>query len=148
MLIKKHLILLAAILTCSGFTKVCAQNSSDWQPIYLMVTGANVMDGVEASFKLGSCNNQDVVFVKFVNRNEYPVKLEWSDAIFNTELKWVYRTDINARKSFSLKAKEQAEGECINNKQADLIISVKDFVSSKENVKRYSASKLLITPIQ
>jgi hypothetical protein len=139
---------LLTLLVGFSFFKVEAQKNSDWQPIFLLVTGANVMDGVEASFKLGTCNNEDVVFVKFINHNDYAVKLEWSDAIFNQELKWLYRTEINKRESITLAPKMEAQGEAINKKHPELIIKLKDFIVDKKNFKRYLTSQLIVTPVQ
>lgn len=138
------------VLVCFSvfLQKAFAQKKSEWEPIYLLVTGHNVMDGVEASFKLGACNGEDVVLIKFKNQNDYPVKLEWADAIFSYELKWIYRKEINAKKSISIKAKESVEGDCTIHQQPDLVVKVKDFVSNKENVKRYLTSQLIVTPIQ
>src|ERR1017187_5825495 len=53
-----------------------AQNNQDWLPIYLNIVGDNKMNGVEASFQVNTCNGEDMIYIKFVNQNNYPVKIE------------------------------------------------------------------------
>lgn len=136
-------IILLLVLIISPTIRMNAQ-TNDWQPIYLLVTGANMMEGVEASFQLNTCNGEDIIYVKFINHNEYVVKLEWFDAVFTQELKWVNKEEAGDRKSITLAAKAEAKGTCLNNVNPELIIKVKDFVASKKDVKRYCSSQLMI----
>lgn len=122
--------------------------TNDWQPIYLLATGANTMDGVEASFQLNTCNGEDVVHVKFINHNEYAVKLEWFDDVFTQELKWINKEQAGNKKSITLAAKAEAKGACLNNSHPELIIKVKDFVATKKDFKRYSSSQLMIVAVR
>ncbi|MES2139200.1 MAG: hypothetical protein V4511_05800 [Bacteroidota bacterium] len=138
--------LLLVLIICSTI-RMNAQ-TKEWQPIYLLVTGANTMEGVEASFQLNTCNAEDVIYVKFINHNEYAVKLEWFDGVFSQELKWVNKEQAGDKKSITLAAKAEAKGTCLSNSQPELIVKVKDFVASKKDVKRYSSSQLLIVPIK
>jgi hypothetical protein len=128
--------------------KMHAQTKSEWQPIFLLVTGGNTMDGVEASFQINTCKGEDVVFVKFINHNAYPVKLEWFDAVFTQEQKWVNEERVSAKKSLTLPANSEAKGECANNSYPILLVKVKDFVPSKKDVKRYSTSQLKVIAVQ
>ena len=125
-----------------------AQNNSEWQPIFLQVTGANTMNGVQASFQINSCNGIDVVYVKFINHNQYPVKIEWFDGIFTQELKWIYKNSPSDKKSITLPINGEAIGDCFNNHYKELIVKLNDFVAEKKDFKRYSASQLMVIAIQ
>ncbi len=132
---------------------LCAQTdlptaNPDWQPIYLLVNGGNTMDGIEASFQLSKCNQEDVVYVKYVNHNTYPVKVEWFDAVFTQELKWINEERVAAKKSITLSANEEAKGECLKSANAKLVVKIKDFIKDKKDFKRYSASQLTITAVK
>jgi len=141
------LLLLVAIFY-APHNKLVAQNTSAWQPIFLQVTGGNTMDGVEASFQLNKCNGLDVVYIKFFNHNSYPVKIEWIDAVFTKELKWVNDSKGVDRKSLTLLANTEAKGECANKLYPALLIKMKDFIISKKDFKRYSASQLTVVAVQ
>lgn len=125
-----------------------AQSGAEWQPIYLQVTGHNTMDGVEALFQLNSCNGEDIISIKYINHNDYAVKLEWFDAVFTQELKWINKEQAGDKKTIQLAAKEEAIGKCSNNLYAELIVKVKDFTADKKDFKRYSASRLRVSGVQ
>lgn len=146
---KKKIInlILLLVLIISSNVRVSAQ-TNDWQPIYLLVSGANTMEGVEASFQLNTCNGEDVIYVKFINHNEYAVKLEWFDGVFSQELKWVNKEQAGDKKTITVPAKAEAKGTCLNNSNLELVIKVKDFVANKKDVKRYSTSQLMIVPVK
>lgn len=128
--------------------KANAQNNSDWQPIYLQVTGVNTMDGVEASFQINTCNGIDIVYIKFINHNPNAVKIEWFDAVFSQELKWYNKDQAADKKSLVLSANAEAKGACSNNLYPALFVKVKDFVADKKDFKRYSASQFRVVSIQ
>jgi hypothetical protein len=125
-----------------------AQTKEEWQPIFLQLTGANTMNGVEASFLVTMCNGEDVVFVKFVNDNTYPVKLEWFDAVFTQELKWINKDGVSDKKSITLAANAEVKGTCSSSGNADLVVKMKNFITDKKDLKRYSTSKLLVIAAQ
>ena len=139
------LLLMALIYVPS---KARAQNDSEWQPIFLLVTGGNTVDGVEASFQLNKCGGTDVIYVRFTNHNSYPVKIEWYDAVFTQSLKWVNEERIAERRSLTLPANTDAKGECSKNTYPNLIVNVKNFIADKKDFKRYSASQLTVVPGQ
>lgn len=141
------LILLFVLIFCSS-SRMNAQSDADWQPIYLQVTGHNMMDGVEASFQVRTCNGEDLIYIKYINHNDYAVKLEWFDAVFTQALKWINKEQAADKKTIQLAAKEEAMGKCSNNLYAELIVKVKDFTADKKDFKRYSASRLLVSGVQ
>ncbi|MDO9185786.1 MAG: hypothetical protein Q7W13_07225 [Bacteroidia bacterium] len=140
------LFLLAIFLTTSD--RANAQNNSDWQPIYLLVTGGNTMDGVEASFQVNTCNGADVIYIKFINHNAKPVKIEWFDAVFSQDLKWNSKEQPGDKKSLVLSANTEVKGECGKNLYPELSVKVKDFVADKKDFKRYSASQFRLVSVQ
>ena len=140
------ILLLTIVLTIPQKTN--AQNNSDWQPIYLLVTGGNTMDGVEASFQINTCDGIDIVCIKFINHNANSVKIEWFDAVFSQELKWYNKDLASDKKSLVLPANAEVKGECSNNLYPALFVKVKDFVTDKKDFKRYSASQLKVVAVQ
>lgn len=127
---------------------VFSQDKNPWQPMYLMVSGLNVMDGVEANFQLNTCGSEDVVYIKFNNRNSYDVKLEWYDAVFTNELKWITQNGEGNKRRLVLLSKNELKGSCVDSKESVLIVKLKDFVENKEKFKRFHTSELTVTPIQ
>lgn len=128
--------------------KVHAQSNLDWQPIYLTPGGGNTVDGVEASFQINTCNSEDKIYLRFVNHNKYNVKLEWFDAVFTQELKWINKDQVEDKKSLILPANVEATGKCSNILYPELVIKVKNFVADKKEVKRYLASQLKVNTVQ
>lgn len=128
--------------------KLFAQDNATWQPVYLQVTGANVLDGVEAHFQLNKCGAEDVVYIKFNNTNTYDVKLDWFNAVFTSELKWITKSGAENKKSIVLSSKKEIKGACVDNTQAVLVVKLTDFVSNKESFKRFYTSELIVTPVQ
>ena len=143
----KILIPFFALFSFSVFV-LKGQTNSDWQPIYLLVTGGNIIDGVEASFQLNTCNGEDIVYIKFVNHTAKSVKLEWFDAVFTQEIKWINKDKADDKKSLVLGANAEEKGSCLMDSPTVLTIKLKDFVEDKKNFKRYSASRLKISIVQ
>ncbi len=145
---KNYFFIFLFALTLAIPNRMHAQVNSDWQPIFLLVTGGNIMNGVEAFFQLNTCNGEDIIYVKFFNHNNKPVKLEWSDAVFTQELKWINRDKPGDKKSLIIPQNTEFKGECGNSLYPELLIKVKDFVADKKDFKRYSASRLTVIPVQ
>ena len=106
------------------------------------------MDGVEASFQLNKCGTEDVVYIKFNNRNAYDVKLEWYNAVFTTDLKWITKNGEGNKKSLILPSNKEFVANCGDEKYAVLVVKLSDFVGSKESFKRFHTSELTVTPVQ
>jgi hypothetical protein len=138
---------LLLILTVTFNLPMDAQNA-DWQPIYLTAGGGNLMDGLEASFKSTSCNESNVIYIKFINHNAYPVKLEWFDAVFTQELIWIKKDEVNDKRSLTVPANSKLEGNCSNNTYPELSVKVQNFVSDPKAFKRYSTNNLIVTAVQ
>lgn len=145
---KKSYFILLFVWAFLGVFNASGQNNAGWEPVYLQVTGANIIDGVEAFFQTNACNGEDVLCLKFINHNKYSVRLEWFDAVFTQELKWINKDQSENKKSITLPAETEAKGTCLNNNYSELTIKVNNFVVGKNDFKRYSASQLNIIPVQ
>ena len=60
---KFHFYILLFILFVSFPLFSIGQTNSDWQSIFLTPGGGNIMDGVEASFQVNTCNGEDIIYV-------------------------------------------------------------------------------------
>lgn len=145
---KKRFFIFLISLFISGTYQVHAQVNTEWQPIYLTPGGGNTIDGVEASFQVNTCNGEDIIYIKYFNHNGYSVNLEWFDAVFTQELKWINSELPDEKKSLQLPANKGIVGECSNNLYPELVIKVKKFVADKKDVKRYLASRLIVISVQ
>ena len=56
-----------------------------WQPVKITSEGSNIVNGVEFYKKTELCSGQEVVIVKVNNKNNYPVNIQWKDALGNPE---------------------------------------------------------------
>ena len=141
-------VFLLGLFFLTSYSTMVAQTKKEWQPVFLQASGANKLNGVEASFQVATCNGEDVVFVKFINHNTYTVKLEWFDAVFTQELKWINKESSSDKKSVTLAANEETKGVCSTSGNPDLIVKMKNFITNKKDFKRYSTSQLLVIAVQ
>lgn len=144
----KYLFIYIFIFAFFILQKANSQNNTSWQPIYLLVTGGNVMDGVEASFQVNKCNGKDIVNIKFINHTSSQLSLEWFDAVFTKELKWINKDKKEDKKYISLSPNAEIVGNCLNGKYPELTINMKDFMEDKNNFNRYSSSQLKIIKVK
>jgi hypothetical protein len=121
-----------------------SQNAVKWEPVYLTVSGGNILDGVEAYFRADVCNSESVIFIKFINRNNYSVKLSWFDAVFTTEAKWINKNSAGELKTVTLTSNTELAGDC-SSANPNLTVKLKDFINQTETFKRYAASNLVIS---
>lgn len=155
---KIYLLILFFALILSVPQKVQAQVNSDWQLIGLTPGGYNVLDGVEALFQTNVCDGRDVIYIKFINRNTYSVKVEWADAVFTEQLKWINKDNVADKKIVTIPANGEVKGECSNstievlkksgNEHMELVIEMKNFVANKKDFKLYSASNFKVIAVK
>lgn len=141
----KHLLpflLLSVLLVSSTFVK--AQESNDWQPIYLQVTGNNEIDGVSAWFKPSDCNGEKVVLVKLQNTNAYAVDITYYQGVFTQELKWIEKRENTIH--LTLPAKETLIGECAV--ENVLMVPLSGFIADGSQFKRFAANEFTVKPIR
>lgn len=113
-----------------------AQNS--WEPVKLDVAGHNIVNNVEANFQKGLCNNEEVIFVKFTNKNNYPVTIKWYDAILTRSNSWVKKDDTTAKKVLEISVDAEVKGACSPDGAADCIIKLGDYLSKTADYKLYA----------
>src|SRR5271165_2270451 len=86
---KVSTLVVGLFLALSAFS----QDASGWSGIGLRIDGGNVAYGVYAYYQLSTYNGSDVVLMKFVNSNSYPVIVEWYPEVFTNEHKWLRKDD-------------------------------------------------------
>jgi hypothetical protein len=116
---------------------------TNWQPMFITVSGHNVKDGVEGWFAQGECNGEAVVFVKFVNTNAAAVSLSWNDGIFTQALNWVNKTGMENTRNLRMEPSIEMAGHCGG--QPLLVISIAEFDLTATDFMRYNAHGLTIT---
>jgi len=119
-------------------------SQSNWNPIGLDVAGHNTMSGVEASYQLSTCNGADVVFVQLINHNAYAVTVEWYPAVFTQDHQWFKKETPADKKSVTLNANSQLDGDCSGTKP-EMIILLSDFSVQAINFFRYGALNFSVT---
>lgn len=67
-------------------------SKSQVQNAILRSDGRTILDGVEAYYAKAICNDEKCILIKFINKNEYTVKVKWVDAIF-VNGNWYYATN-------------------------------------------------------
>jgi hypothetical protein len=136
---------LLLVICLSANSLIFAQNTaSKWEPVFITVSGGNYLDGVDVYFKTDICNTESVVFIKFINNNDYAVKLSWFDAVFTNEGNWIHKDTPTEQRTISLTAKSEKAGDCASS-YPQLIIKLKDFIDQVDHFKRFSTSKLTIS---
>lgn len=130
------------ILLFFSVSSVFAQSNSEWKPIGLTVSGKNIQNGIEAFYQLYVCNNENVIFIKFINHNNYDVTVEWKDAVFTKELKWV--SNENIIKSLIIKADEVIFGDCSGKSQKELIVKVNDFIMNIDDFNQFKTTSFQV----
>lgn len=144
----KHMRLTFSILSFILFfsvLSVSAQSNSSWSPIGLTVNGKNMQNNVEASYQLSKCNNEDVVYIKLFNYNTDAVIVEWNDAIFTKELKWVKENKI---KSLTIGGNEVIFGECSNTSKSELVVKVSEFIKNIDDFNKFGTTSFKVTTIK
>ncbi len=144
---KKLTLILA--LTISAFTfkaqinvvaggPVAAAVANPWQDAVLRADGLTEVEGVEAYSMRTTCGNQDVVLIKFVNKNNYKVRVEWKDAI-KTPSGWVY-SNVQTPKSLYLEPGNTVVGQC--NGLDKLKVGVNTVINNPQDFGPFSVSGL------
>lgn len=102
------------------------------------VAGHNIVNNVEASFQKTTCNNEEVIFVKFTNRNNYPVVIKWYDAILTQSGSWVKKDDSTAKKVLEIGAGREVKGVCSPDGESLCAIKLSDYLSKLPEYKLYA----------
>lgn len=125
-------------LIFSSLHNVDAQTNPDWKLLLLDVAGRTMVNGVEVYAQGGTCKDNEVVYVKFVNHNSYPVIVKWFDAVLTQDQKWIKKENQADKKSIIIDANKEIVGECLTNNYIECIIKLKDFIDKPTNFKEYA----------
>ena len=120
-----------------------AQTSSAWTPIFLSANGDNVKHGVEAYFQRGLCGTDEVVYIRFVNTNNYDVILGWYNAVFTQSIEWIHDNDNLV--TLTIPALSNNTGSCSG--QAHLVVKLADFIPDPAQFKRFTTSQLTVDKV-
>jgi hypothetical protein len=111
-----------------------------WQNAILRADGFTEVNGVEAYCMRTTCGNEDYILVKFVNKNNYNVRVEWNDAIY-VKGTWFY-SKTSKPKVFMLNASQEVTGDC----QGDfrLKVSVSSIIENPSDLEHYTVAGLSV----
>ena len=131
----KTLITFVALLLSSSFLK--SQTSINWQPAAISIDGTNGFQGVDVYYYLTTCNSNDVVILKLINRNPYDVKAQWKSVLVGNNDKELFGKSKLV--SLKLSAKSEVEGSC-KGKEAVLIVKLSDYGLKASDFRIFAGS--------
>jgi len=106
-----------------------------------------MQNGVEAFYQLNKCNNENVVFIKFINHNTSGVIVEWNDAVFTKDLKWVKNEKAGMVKTITIEGGETVSGDCSGKNQNVLVVNVNDFISNIDDFNLFGINSFKASSI-
>ncbi|MES2593032.1 MAG: hypothetical protein V4608_14210 [Bacteroidota bacterium] len=145
---KINLLIAVFVLVLSFIKESTAQTISDWQLLKLDIAGHTKIKGVEAFAQSNKCKGEDVVYVRFVNHNEYPVAIKWFDAIQTNEHKWIRKEGAADKKALTLAANQDIKGDCLSELFIECIIKLKDYVDNPNNFSEYAVYHLEVIAVK
>ncbi len=143
---KNYILLILLTIIFSSSRKAAAQTSPNWQVLYLDVAAHTIVDGVEAFSQVNKCKGEDLVYLKLINHNPYPVKIKWFDAVQTPDLKWIKKDNIIEKKSVTVEANTEIKGDCSDNNYSECIIKLKNFIDSQKDFKQYAVYHFQVVP--
>jgi len=126
-------------------SSIFAQSQPEWIPIGLTVSGKNIHSGVEAFYQVNKCNTENVVFIKFINHNTFEVVVEWQDAVFTKNLKWVKGKNEGIMKKITIEGDGVVTGDCIDINQMDLVVNVSDFIGNIDDFNSFGVNSFSVS---
>ena len=136
-------LLIVLAFTSKSQNKINSLNLTalNWQNAILRADGQTAIDGVEAYCSKAICGNEEFVFIKFVNKNEYKLVVQWVDAIFVNGT-WFYSKNQNPVK-IQLDANNDTAGECEGSEK--LKVKISSIINNPKDFQHYTVSGLQIT---
>jgi hypothetical protein len=131
MKIRNYFFLIGFILL-AGFSK--GQSKDTWQLLGISIDGTNGFSGVQAYFKLTTCNGVEQVQVKLVNNNNYAVRAGWRNFIYTNDGKQL--SGRVAQDSVNIAAKSEVKADCGVNTPG-LVLKLSDFDTDAANFKTF-----------
>jgi len=127
---KNKITLISAAILLVFSSQFCkAQSNANWQPL-AFVSGTSTYKGIQAYCMTTTCNGNPVVFIKFVNTNDFSVKAGWKDMIVTKENEQLNGT--NLQDSVTIAANSQVAGACSN---STLALKLSDFGTTTADFK-------------
>ena len=114
-------------------------NITNWQDAILRADGLTEVDGVEAYSMKTTCGTEEVVFIKFVNKNNYKVRVEWVDAI-KTAGGWIY-AKTKSPKSLYIEPGNTIIGQC--NGLDKLKVNISSILDNPQDFGHFAVSGLV-----
>jgi len=142
--IKKYIFCFIFIISVSP---IFAQSNTEWTPIGLTASGKNIQNGVEVFYRVGKCSKEPVVFIKFNNHNTYGIILQWYDAVFTKDFKWVKNKKVDIKKFLTIEGNETISGDCSGKNQKELVVKIKDFVNNIDDFNLFGIKSFTISSI-
>ncbi len=138
---KKLTLILALAIAALNFKgqQSAVSNRDPWQSAVLRADGLLDVEGVEAYSMRTTCGTNEVVLIKFVNKNNYRVRVEWKDAI-KTAGGWIY-SKTAAPKTLYLEPGNTVLGDCGGLEK--LKVSVGSIIDNPQDFGYFSVSGLV-----
>ncbi len=136
--IKPFYLLFAALFGLFSSQDIFAQSErSKWTPVK---TASNV----DVLYQLSTCDGTDVIFVRFVNRNNYPVRIVWKEA-FDTQVE-KNTLGKGVEKSMLLPVGETVNTDCNRDQLPECKISAKQIAPHyRASIQGYRLTELTVT---
>ena len=137
----KKILIILSFITCVTRAQVI---NTVWNQAILRADGKTEINGVEAYSMKTICGNDEFVLIKFINKNNYKVSVEWKDAIkiFGD---WVYSKD-QTPKTLNIDANANIEGQC--NGIVTLKVKIKSIIDNPIDFGYYTVSGLTTTKLK
>ena len=131
----KGLIFITAMLLFIGVSK--AQSTIEWKLTTIGMDGTNGYNGVEVYYATSSSKSGDVVLIKLINSNPFPVKAQWVSVMVTNDDKELYgKTQLV---SYKLAANSEAVGS-IKDKSSALTIKLSDYGIKASELRTFVGS--------
>lgn len=113
----------------------------DWRPIGLNIAGQNNVNGLEASYLVSKCGDNEALTLKLINHTSEPLVVEWYPAVFSYDLKWIRKENQDDKIMITLAPNSEVLGNCTE-KQKGLLVYLKDFPIKSQDLKRFGMNNL------
>jgi len=141
-------LILFFVLIFSYSQKAYAQANPDWKLLFLDIAGHTTIKGVEVYSQVNTCKDEDVVFLKFINHNSYPVTVKWLDAVHTTDQKWIKKDQEADNKSLTLDANAEIKGDCSTTSYSECNVKLKNFIDKITNYNEYAIYHFEVLPVK
>lgn len=136
------------MLIFSSSQKTYAQANPDWKLLFLDIAGHTTIKGVEVYSQVSTCKDEDVIFLKFVNHNNYPVTVNWLDAVHTQDQKWIKKDQESDKKTLTIDANIETKGDCATLNYPECKIKLKDFIDKLVNYNEYAIYHFEVLPVK